>query len=63
MGDFARERLKEKPTHVVGRENAQWVAMDFTDVMVHIFVPDARSYYNLENLWQDAPLEEIPDLD
>ena len=63
VGDFARERLKEKPTHVVGRENAQWVAMDFTDVMVHIFVPDARSYYNLENLWQDAPLEEIPDLD
>ena len=61
--EFARVEQGEKPTHVVGRENAQWVAMDFTDVMVHIFVPDARSYYNLENLWQDAPLEEIPDLD
>ena len=32
VGDFARERLKEKPTHVVGLENAQWVAMDYTDV-------------------------------
>ena len=61
--EFARVEQGEKPTHVVGRENAQWVAMDFTDVMVHIFVPDARSYYNLENLWQDAPLEEIRDLD
>ena len=30
IGDFARERLKEKPTHVVGLENAQWVAMDYT---------------------------------
>ncbi|MBR1401332.1 MAG: ribosome silencing factor [Prevotella sp.] len=61
--EFMRVERGEKPVHVVGLENALWVAMDYTDVMVHIFVPDAREYYNLENLWQDAPLEEIPDLD
>ena len=63
VGDFARERLKEKPTHVVGLENAQWVAMDYTDVLVHIFLPDVRQYYDLEHLWDDAQLTHIPDLD
>jgi ribosome-associated protein len=63
VGDFARERLKEKPTHVVGLENAQWVAMDYTDVLVHIFLPDVREYYDLEHLWDDAKLTHIPNLD
>ena len=55
--------LGEKPAHVVGLENAQWVAMDYTDVLVHIFLPDVREYYDLEHLWEDAPIEQIPDLD
>ncbi|MBQ6378774.1 MAG: ribosome silencing factor [Prevotella sp.] len=63
IGDMARERLKEKPAHVVGLENAQWVAMDYGDVLVHIFLPDIREYYDLEHLWEDAPLTRIPDLD
>ncbi len=61
--DTAREQLKEKPAHVVGLENAQWVAMDYTDVLVHIFLPDVREYYDLEHLWEDAKLTRIPDLD
>ena len=63
IGDMARERLKEKPTHVVGLENAQWVAMDFTDVLVHIFLPDVREYYDLEHLWEDAKIVQIENLD
>ncbi len=63
VSDFARERLHEKPVHVVGLENAQWVAMDYSDVLVHIFLPDVREYYDLEHLWEDAPLTRIPDLD
>ena len=63
VGDLCRERLKEKPAHVVGRENAQWVAMDYGDVLVHIFLPDVREYYDLEHLWHDAKLTYIPDLD
>ena len=59
----AREKAGEKPVHVVGRENAQWIAMDYTDVLVHIFLPDVREYYNLENLWEDAKINRIPDLD
>ena len=61
--EFARINNGEKPVRVAGRENAQWIAMDYTDVMVHIFLPDVREYYNLENLWQDANVTNIPDLD
>ena len=63
IGDMAREQLKEKPTHVVGLENAQWVAMDYTDVLVHIFLPEVREFYDLEHLWEDAKLTFVPDLD
>ena len=60
---MARKQLGEKPAHVVGLENAQWVAMDYTDVMVHVFLPDVREYYDLEHLWYDAQLKYIEDLD
>lgn len=63
VAETARIYAGEKPAHVVGLELAHWVAMDFTDVIVHIFVPDMRSYYNIENLWQDAQQTEIPNLD
>ena len=63
VGDLCRERLKEKPAHVVGRENAQWVAMDYGDVLVHIFLPDVREYYDLEHLWEDAELTVMEDVD
>lgn len=63
VGDLCREQLREKPLHVVGLDNALWVAMDYTDVMVHVFVPDMREYYDLEHLWADAQLTEVPDMD
>jgi ribosome-associated protein len=63
VDEFARKERQEKPTAVAGLENAQWVAMDYTDVMVHIFLPDVRAYYDLEHLWEDADLTNIPDLD
>ena len=61
--ETARIDAQQKPVRVVGRENAVWVAMDYSDVMVHVFVPDAREYYDLEHLWSDAPMEMIPNLD
>jgi len=61
--ETARKEKDEKPNHVVGRENAQWVGMDFGDVLVHVFLPDVREYYDLEHLWADANLKAIPNLD
>lgn len=63
IGDIVRIEAGEKPTNVVGLNNAQWVAMDYSDVLVHVFLPDVRQYYDLEHLWEDAKLTQIPDLD
>ena len=63
VSDMARKELKERPAHVVGLEHAQWVAMDYGDVLVYVFLPDVRQYYDLEHLWNDAKLTQIPNLD
>ena len=62
IGDFARKEMGETPATVAGLENAQWVAMDYGDVLVHVFLPDVREYYDLEHLWDDAELTQIPDV-
>lgn len=61
--EFARKGANAKPYAVDGLRNAQWVAMDYADVLVHVFMPEAREFYNLETLWADARLTQIPDLD
>lgn len=61
--EYTHKETGEKPTATDGLRNAQWVAMDYSDVLVHIFLPEAREFYNLENLWADAKLTFIPDID
>ena len=61
--DTVREQAGEKPAAVVGRENVFWMAMDYGNVMVHLFLPEAREHYDIENLWAEAELIQIPDLD
>ena len=47
------------PLHVEGYEKGRWIAIDYGDVMVNIFIPEVREYYQLEWLWSDAPKVEI----
>lgn len=49
------EKLGEKPRRVEGKTNAAWIAIDYVDVMVHVFLTPLREYYRLEELWADAP--------
>ena len=63
VGEKARELSDARPTAVSGMANAIWVAMDYTDVIVHIFLREAREFYDLEHLWADAELTAVPDLD
>ncbi len=50
-----------KPWHVEGGTGSSWVLLDFVDVVVHLFRPDARAFYALEKLWGDADMVEIVD--
>lgn len=63
VGDTARKEAASKPINVDGLRQCQWVAMDYADVIVHIFLPEARDFYDLEHLWADAALTEIENLD
>lgn len=58
-----RIKLDKKPYNYDGYRNAQWIVIDYGDVMVHVFQPEVREFYNLEDLWSDAKITEIPDLD
>jgi ribosome-associated protein len=50
-----------KPWHVEGGSGSSWVLLDFVDVVVHVFRPEARAFYALEKLWGDAEIVEIRD--
>lgn len=53
------KELKEKPWHVEGTENGEWVLMDFVNIVVHVFQKHIREYYDIESLWGDAKITEI----
>lgn len=61
--ESARKGVGTRPFGVDGLRNAEWVALDYADVLVHVFLPEARAFYDLEHLWADAQLTQIPDLD
>lgn len=48
------KELKDKPWHVEGENNAEWVLMDYVNVVVHVFQKHIREYYDIESLWGDA---------
>ncbi|KOS04720.1 ribosome-associated protein IOJAP [Flavobacterium akiainvivens] len=51
--------LKDKPWHVEGTENGEWVLMDYVNIVVHVFQKHVREYYNIESLWGDAKITSI----
>ncbi len=61
--EFARKQANARPSAVDGTRNNLWVALDYIDVVVHIFVPDAREFYDVDNLWEDAKITDVPDID
>lgn len=63
VGDVCREKAAAKPLAVDGLRGSVWVAMDYADVIVHIFLPELRAFYDIEHLWADADLRQIPNLD
>ena len=54
-------KAKVRPASVEGMASAQWVLLDYIDVVVHVFLDDVRAYYDIEGLWMDAPRVPVPD--
>ena len=59
----SRKILHEKPWHIEGKNNSEWVLLDYINVVGHIFYKDARSFFQLEELWADAIRTDIKNLD
>lgn len=58
-----KKNLQERPITIDGMREARWVGIDYGTVIVHIFIPELREFYDIEHLWEDAELEYIPNLD
>lgn len=58
-----REKCGMKPVTTEGFRNAQWIIIDYGSLMVHVFTPEMREFYNLDDLWSDGKITEVPDLD
>ncbi len=61
--DGVRTNLRIKPYGTDGYDNSLWIAMDYGVAIVHVFQPEPREFYDLEHLWEDAEITQIPDLD
>ena len=61
--DEVREQLKRDGRHIAqhveGESEGSWIVGDYLDTVLHVFTPEARSYYALEELWGDAPLLSV----
>lgn len=60
--ELALKAAGVRPLHIEGYENAEWVLLDYGDLVVHVFSPRARQYYDLERLWRDGKAIEIEKL-
>ncbi len=65
IADFVETDLKDKCTEIAykheGRQGQQWILIDYVNVVVHIMLPEPRKFYQLEEMWSDAPLMEHND--
>tara|TARA_B100000401_G_C52657911_1_gene648739 strand:- start:245 stop:622 length:378 start_codon:yes stop_codon:yes gene_type:complete len=57
-----RTELNEKPLSTEGKNNSEWILLDYVNVVAHIFYHENRTFYDLEDLWSDAKRTDIPNL-
>lgn len=63
LSEYVQENVKKitktRPSFVEGRGNGEWILLDYFNVIVHVFQEEVRSYYEIEKLWSDAPLQQF----
>lgn len=57
--DLVLEQCSERPHRTEGYQYAKWVLVDYINIVVHVMQPETRAFYNLEEMWHDAPMLEI----
>ncbi len=57
--EYTIKNARQKPKHIEGTENLEWIILDYFDVVVHIFQKRSREYYKLEELWADAGITRM----
>lgn len=65
LSDLCEKTMKdlgEEPHHIEGHRGGVWVLLDYSSVVIHIFMPEAREFYNLERLWNDAKPLDLSDI-
>jgi ribosome-associated protein len=62
IADFVQDKVKEEcgetPFKHEGYQHAKWILIDYVNIVVHVMQPETRKFYQLEELWSDAPVEE-----
>lgn len=62
IADFVEEETKNKcgelPYKHEGRQGQQWILIDYINIVVHVMLPETRKFYQLEEMWSDAPMQE-----
>ena len=65
IGDSVSETVekmtKERPYHIEGTQNGEWILIDYINIVAHIFLREMREHYNIEGLWGDAEITEVKD--
>ena len=62
VDDFVRTTTHVHPLSVSGQENAEWIAMDYGTIFVHIMQREPRAFYDIEHLWADGKVPELPEV-
>ena len=60
--DWVREQIKVKPYATDGFENSEWIAMDYGQIIVHVFQRATRAFYDIEHLWADDDMKRLEDI-
>ena len=53
---------RQRPHHVEGLQNAEWILIDYGDIVIHLFLESSRRFYDLESLWADTTIEKFDEL-
>ena len=62
VDSFVRTQTHVHPLFVDGRDNAEWIVLDYGNIFVHIMQREPRAYYDIEHLWADGKITEIPEV-